>query len=84
MKKSLIILSCALALFTTGCIKNSYNIEIDKKDNITVSEIGAINANLIKSINPNATADIKINWKKASKKRKQKAIKPKHTMTELI
>ena len=59
MKKSLIILSCALALFTTGCIKNSYNIEIDKKDNITVSEIGAINANLIKSINPNATADIK-------------------------
>ena len=59
MKKIFVILSCMLAFFTTGCMKYSYNIEIDNKDNISVSEIGAINMNFIKSFNPNAAAQMK-------------------------
>ena len=59
MKKAFLILACTLALFTTGCVKYSYNIEIDNKDNISVSETEAINAKLIKSFSPNADVEMK-------------------------
>ena len=39
----------SLIFCTSGCVKTSYNIKIDKKNNITISETEAINYNLFKS-----------------------------------
>ena len=38
----------SLVFCTSGCVKTSYNIEIDKKNNITISETDAYNQKLFK------------------------------------
>ena len=40
----------SLVFCTSGCVKTSYNIEIDKKNNITVSETDAYNQELFKAL----------------------------------
>lgn len=63
-----LFLFCLLlvATLTSGCIKYSYNIEIDNRDNVSISEINAINLSFIKSIDP--TAEAKFNSEIQSKK----------------
>jgi len=58
VKKISLIFLFLIMLCTTGCVKYSYNIEIDDKDNILVSEIDAVNLNFIKSLDPNAPRQI--------------------------
>ena len=40
----------SLIFCTSGCVKTSYNIEVDKKNNITVSETDSYNQKLFKSM----------------------------------
>lgn len=51
MKKVLLFLTAIFMIFaTTGCVKYSYEINIDKNDMISVSEISAVNTKLIESM----------------------------------
>lgn len=53
MKKFLLFfMTCCLAFFCTGCVKYSYNYEIDKKDKVTLNETEAFNTALFQSIDP--------------------------------
>ena len=58
MKKIFILSVFLLLVCTTGCMKYSYNIEIDNKDNINVSEIEAINMNVIETFGGEAAGEI--------------------------
>jgi hypothetical protein len=50
MKKFLLLIALVFITITTsGCIKCSYNIEIDKKDNVKFTETQAIDLSLFKS-----------------------------------
>jgi len=40
----------SLIFCTSGCVKTSYNIEIDKKNNIILSETDSYNQNMLKSL----------------------------------
>lgn len=63
-----LFLFCLLlvATLTSGCVKYSYDIKIDSRDNIYISEINAINLSFIKSVDP--TAEAKFNSELQSKK----------------
>ena len=51
MKRFLLAAALISVVFcTSGCIKTSYNIEIDKKNNITVSETDAYNQELFQAL----------------------------------
>ncbi len=45
--------------FTTGCVKSSYNIEIDKKGNVKTSQIQALNVSLLKTFDPEIDKTLK-------------------------
>ena len=54
MKRFLLIgLFCITAICCTGCLKVSYNIEIDNKDNVSISQTQAYNLEMLKSLDPN-------------------------------
>ncbi len=54
MKKSLLLVFVIMLSFCcTGCIKSSYNIEIDDKDNVSVSKTMAMNLSFFESYDPN-------------------------------
>ncbi len=50
MKKSLLfILAIMLSVFCTGCVKYSYNIEIDDNDNVAFSKTEALNSSFFQN-----------------------------------
>ena len=59
MYKKLLALAAfvALALCLTGCVKNTTNIEITKKDEVILTRIDAIDKELIKAAIPEFTAE---------------------------
>ncbi|MCQ2754180.1 MAG: hypothetical protein MJ231_03930 [bacterium] len=52
MKRFIFLTVAVMTMFlTTGCIKCSYNFEIDKKGNVTIAEVNAINSQMFKAFN---------------------------------
>lgn len=73
MKKiSLLCLFCIITFLCTGCVKYSYNIEIDKNDKVTISETEAMNLSMLKSFDANIEDKIQEEVEKTSEEYKQK------------
>lgn len=53
MKKLLLVVTALfLTVFCTGCVKYSYNIEIDKNDKVSISQTEAMNLTFFKQYDP--------------------------------
>lgn len=67
MKKLLLLPVFLILLCTTGCMKYSYNIEIDNKDNIKIAEIEAINLSVMESFGDEVTDEMEKSFEKSKK-----------------
>lgn len=62
------VMALCIVFLTSGCIKCTYNIELDNKDNITITQTSAINTTILKSFDENAAETIEKNIEKEKDK----------------
>ncbi|MBR2068905.1 MAG: hypothetical protein IJ877_04000 [Candidatus Gastranaerophilales bacterium] len=67
-----------LALATSGCIKYSTSIEVTKKDEVILSQVGGISIKLLQTFDPEFSIDDPFkNWEKKENKDKERQYKRK-------